>query len=240
MLRYFINFLYPPRCAGGGARMPLESSRKVCPDCIAGIDGLHEPLCAVCGVPLAEADRNWCTACVKSPPHFGIARAVSRYRPGRDEDSQTVPSIIRRHKYGRDQSLAPALAEWVGAHLPLGEIAYDVVIPVPLHRARLRWRGFNQAALLGTTVARMLNCPIDVAALIRTSATTPQTWRDHDQRRRNVRRAFAVARPDRVVNRRVLVVDDVMTTAATADECARTLLAAGARRVDIFTLVRAV
>jgi ComF family protein len=243
MLQYVVNFFYPPRCAACARRMPLDSMRRVCLECIGHIERLSEPLCIVCGIPLDMADRDerdWCDECAKSPPHFGTARAVARYRPGGDEESQTVPSIIRRHKYGLDQSLTHALAECLGDPLPLAGNDYDVVIPVPLHRERLRWRGFNQAALLGVAVARKFDRPLDVSTLVRIRATPPQTLQGHIERRHNLRQAFAVKRPRRVANRRVLLVDDVMTTGATADECARTLLAVGARRVDVLTLARAV
>jgi ComF family protein len=139
-----------------------------------------------------------------------------------------------------DQSLALALAECLGDKLPIADEDYDIVIPVPLHRGRLRWRGFNQAALLASAVARRLERPLDVTTLVRMRATPPQTSAGHRERQLNVRRAFAVKRPARVANPRVLLIDDVMTTGATVDECARTLLAAGARRVDVLTLARVV
>jgi len=112
------------------------------------------------------------------------------------------------------------------------------VIAVPLHWRRLWWRGFNQAALLAAEIAGRLELALDTSALVRVRWTAPQTARDHDERRRNVRRAFAVRHAPRVAGRRILLVDDVMTTGATADECARTLIGAGARRVDVFTLAR--
>jgi len=146
--------------------------------------------------------------------------------------------MIIRHKYGLDQSMGRALAECLGERLPVEDEHYDLVVPVPLHPKRLRWRGFNQAALLAAEVARRLDCKLDTISLVRVVATPPQTALDLETRRRNVRRAFAVRRPDRIVNQRVLLVDDVMTTGATANECARTLRAAGARSVDVFTLAR--
>jgi len=146
--------------------------------------------------------------------------------------------MIRRHKYGLDQSMGRALAECLGERLPLAGGQYDLVVPVPLHPKRLRWRGFNQAALLAAEVARRLECELDATSLVRVVATPPQTANDLETRRRNVRHAFAVRRAARVANRRVLLVDDVMTTGATANECARTLRAAGARSVDVFTLAR--
>jgi ComF family protein len=123
--------------------------------------------------------------------------------------------------------------------LPLDGGDYDLIMPVPLHPSRLRWRGFNQAALLGNAVARRLGRPLDAGSLVRVRETDPQTGKNMRERRQNIRDAFAIRRPARIANRRVLLVDDVMTTGATVDECARTLLAAGARRVDVLTLARA-
>ena len=209
---------------------------------------MPEPLCEVCGIPLAvihpdahDAEAiEWGTNCRTAPPDFTRARAVVRYRhDAGDDEREVVPSIIRRHKYGLDQSLAYALAECLGDQLPL-DAEYDVVIPVPLHRGRLRWRGFNQAAMLAVAVAGRLGRPLDLSTLTRVRPTPPQTMQNRAERSKNLRRAFAVRRPARVANRRILLIDDVMTTGATADECARTLIAAGARRVDVLTLARAV
>ena len=146
--------------------------------------------------------------------------------------------MIRRLKYGLDQSLAPALDECIGDTLTFEPGMHDLVVCVPLHRSRLRWRGYNQAALLGAAVARRLGCAFDSTVLARVRSTPPQTALNHRLRARNVRRAFALAEPRRIANRRVLLVDDVMTTGATADECAGVLLDAGAATVDVFTLAR--
>jgi ComF family protein len=241
MLHYLINFIYPLRCAACDARMDLGATARICADCIALIERIPEPICQVCGVPLESSNGiDRCRACADSPPHFGRARALARYRPGVGESGQVVPSMIQRHKYGRDQSLSHALAQCIGDNFPLNGDDYERVIPVPLHRRRLRWRGFNQAALLGKAVARRIKCPLDVVTLARIRDTPPQTSQDSMQRRHNVHGAFVVTRPHRIANRSLLLVDDVITTGATLDECARTLRAAGARRVDVFTLARAV
>jgi ComF family protein len=249
MLHYLINFFYPPRCAACDIRLGSGARRRLCAECHSRIDRMPEAVCAVCGIPLAaihadaqDADAGeWCTSCRAAPPHFTRARAVVRYRHDAGNDERdVVPLIIRRHKYGLDQSLAYALAECLGDRLPLGDADYDLVIPVPLHSGRLRWRGFNQAAMLAAAVAGRLDRPLDVSALARVRPTPPQTMQNRVERSKNLRRAFAVKRPARVASRRILLIDDVMTTGATADECARTLIAAGARRVDVLTLARAV
>ena len=239
MLHYLLNFLYPPRCAVCDTGLPIDATRRVCAPCISAIEPLLPPLCRLCGTPLGAATtvEDRCGHCQATPPAFDSARAITRYRADKDGASP-VATLLRRHKYGLDQSLGRALAEFLDAAPALDPESYDVVIPVPLHRSRLRWRGFNQAALLGEALARRLNCPLDVASLARLRSTPAQTTRDRAQRARNVRRAFGVSRPARVAGRRVLLVDDVMTTGATADECARVLRAAGARRIDVLTLAR--
>lgn len=238
MLHYLLNFLYPPRCAVCGVGLPIDTTRRVCAPCLGAVEPLPAPLCILCGAPLAaDGDDQPCRHCRAAPPAFDSARAITRYRSGA-ESASTVAALLRRHKYGLDQSLGRALAEYLDAAPPLHAGGYDLVIPVPLHRARLRWRGFNQAALLAAALARRLDCALDVATLARIRGGAPQTARDHSQRARNVRNAFAVLRPSRVAGRRVLLVDDVMTTGATADECARVLRAAGARRIDVLTLAR--
>jgi ComF family protein len=179
-----------------------------------------------------------CGGCLDHPPNFASARAVARYRPSAESDRRSLPSMIRRHKYGLDQSLQKALAEFLGTELPFSSSDCDLIVPVPLHRRRLWWRGFNQAAFLAIAISDRLEKPFDLRSLIRTRATTPQTSQDHDDRRRNVRRAFSVRRPARIKGLRVLLVDDVMTTGATVDECARVLMRAGAARVDVLTLAR--
>jgi len=238
MLHYLLNFLYPPRCAVCDAGLPIYTTRRVCAPCLGAVEPPRPPLCLICGAPLhAEVEDERCDHCRAAPPAFDSARAITRYRSGA-EGASTVGALLRRHKYGLDQSLGRALAEYLDAAPAIDLEAYDVVIPVPLHRSRLRWRGFNQAALLGAALARRLNCSLDVATLERVRSTAPQTARDRAQRTRNVRDAFAVRRPARVTGQRVLLVDDVMTTGATADECARVLRAAGARRIDVLTLAR--
>ena len=240
-LRHVANFLYPPKCAVCGDRFGLAAARRVCERCLSRVEKIAHPICLICGAPMESSmrgDDDRCASCGDHRPHFARARAVARYRPSAESDRRSLPSLVRRHKYGLDQSLHNALAEFLGDELPYSADDFDVVMPVPLHPRRLWWRGFNQAALLAMTIARRLDQPTDLKSLVRTKMTTPQTSQDHDSRHRNVRRAFAVAHPARIKGRRVLLIDDVMTTGATVDECARVLMAAGAARVDVLTLAR--
>ncbi|MGO9607469.1 MAG: double zinc ribbon domain-containing protein [Candidatus Binataceae bacterium] len=235
-----LNFLYPPQCAACGASLGLNANKRVCASCLARVEPLPAPLCIVCGGPIESAagGEERCARCISMPPRFRRARSIARYRASAEDDPASLPALLRRHKYGLDQAVGRALAEYLGTTLPISRGDLDLVIPVPLHRRRLWWRGFNQAALLAAEVARRLELPLDTACLVRTRATNPQTYRHHDERLRNVRRAFAAPYPSRVAGKCVLLVDDVMTTGATAEECTRTLLDAGARAVDVFTLAR--
>jgi ComF family protein len=236
-----LNFLYPPRCAACGTARAIDAANRVCPSCLMRMERLPTPLCAVCGGPLDSptARDERCSRCLAAAPAFARARAVARYLPAAEGRPGTLASVIRRHKYAFDQSLGRALAEYLGDGLPLAADDYDVVVPVPLHRRRLLERGFNQAALLAAEVARRLDRPLDLRTLRRIRRTAAQTARDMEERRRNVRGAFAVRDGRPLRGLRVLLVDDVMTTGATVDECARTLLRAGAQSVDVFTLARA-
>ena len=179
MLHYLLNFLYPPRCAACDVGMPIDATRRVCPSCLAAMEPPRPPLCLVCGAPLHIGDEDErCDHCRDTPPAFDSARAITRYRSGADgsgvDGSSAVASLLRRHKYGLDQSLGRALAEYLDAAPLLETDAHDVVNPVPLNSPHLRWRGFNQAALLGAALARWLNCPLDVATLARVRSTASQ------------------------------------------------------------------
>ena len=105
MLHYLLNFLYPPRCAVCDAALPIETRRRVCARCLGAVEPLRPPLCLLCGAPLQSAEQDdRCAHCRDAPPAFDSARAVTRYRSGA-EGSNTVGALLRRHKYGLDQSL---------------------------------------------------------------------------------------------------------------------------------------
>ncbi|MDX2171374.1 MAG: ComF family protein [Deltaproteobacteria bacterium] len=146
--------------------------------------------------------------------------------------------VLQRLKYGRDISYAGILGRYFCAHLPV-PVDHDVIVPVPLHRRRLRWRGFNQSALLARSLAAHTQRAVELRALMRVRATPPQVGLGERDRRRNVARAFAVREPEHLRGRSVLLVDDVMTTGATVNECARVLRRAGATRVEVVVLARA-
>jgi ComF family protein len=115
-----------------------------------------------------------------------------------------------------------------------------MIVPVPLHLDRLRWRGFNQSLILSQAIGRRQNLQVDPFVLDRLRPTVPQTHLNERERRANVQGAFVVVAPERVQSKRVLLVDDVYTSGATVEECARILLGNGAEVVDVFTLAHAI
>ena len=237
-----INFVYPPRCVACGEPLAIHSAGSVCARCLGRAEPLAVPACSICAAALsphaAQRPQARCHRCEQEPASFRRVVAITSYRSAAEDERESLPALIRRHKYGFDQTLARALAEFLPATLPLECDDYDMVVPVPLHWRRLWRRGFNQSALLAAEVAKRLGLTLELAGLRRIRHTKAQTARDQAERERNVRRAFAVRYPRRFQNRRILLVDDVVTTGATADECARTLLEAGARYIDVFALAR--
>jgi len=199
----------------------------------------QSPLCTVCGVPFrtrGDAD-HLCGGCLTHPPRFTQARACAVYDAA-ESVADPLKAVLQRYKYNRDVSLAGPLAALLATRAPLALDTYDVLMPVPLHVDRLRWRGFNQAQLLAQGLVERL--PVDAFALQRVRPTRPQVQLNETERRRNVAGAFHVAHPEHVRGRRILLVDDVYTTGATVDECSRVLRRAGARGIDVLVLARAV
>lgn len=238
-----LDAVLPPLCLG--CRTPVAGTQGLCPSCWGRITWLGPPLCACCGTPFpfdpdpagdpGEAETLLCGACLRDPPPFAHARAAFVY----DEASR---GLILGFKHADRTQAAPAFGAWLarsGAAL-LAEA--DLVAPVPLHWTRLLRRRFNQSALLAQQAASATARAYVPDLLVRERRTRSQGGLDRDQRRRNVRRAFAV-RPcyqERIAGARVVIVDDVYTTGATLAECAKVLLRAGAGAVDVLTLARVV
>jgi ComF family protein len=232
LVRAALDFLYPPRALDGSAAqgalgLPAEVWAK-----IAFLDG---PVCDGCGVPfeydMGEGVR--CAACMARPRAFDRARAACLY----DETSREP---ILKLKHGDRLDLAPMLARWISrAAWPLVEDA-DVVAPIPMHPFRLLRRKFNQAAEIARPLARLTGLTYVPDALVRVRATPSQAGTSGGARRRNMAAAFAVpsGRAHQVAGKRVLLIDDVLTTGATAEACARALKAAGAARVNVAVAAR--
>lgn len=229
-----LDIILPPICHICHSFIPKADVLHICPTCRELLPLVSSPLCSICGIPFnGTGDDHRCGACLTHPPHFDTARATFLYEgPIRD--------LIHSFKYNQRTHLRYPLAllslegviEVIADHKP------QLIIPVPLHRSRLRHRGFNQAALLGRVLSRQLILPMVPDALIRNRATEPQITLAASERRVNVNGAFSVARPDDVVGKRILLLDDVMTTGSTMNECSKELKKAGADMVIAVTVAR--
>ncbi len=234
----FLNLLYPATCCGCAAAAPHPS---FCARCRAAIRTPQAPLCVVCGIPFSTASGgdHRCGHCLRHRFGFRRARACALYSAA-DTGQHPLKTVLQRYKYNREVGLARPLAQLLFERCPVSLGAYEVIMPVPLHVARLRWRGFNQAHLLLKPLARQAGVPIDAFSLERVRPTRPQVELTETERRRNVAHAFRVTRPECVRGQRILLVDDVYTTGATVDECSHALRRAGAASVDVLVLARAV
>lgn len=215
--------LLPASCLLCGADSGKE---LICSACRTDLPPLPQQHCPLCADQTTHGER--CGACLKDPPHFDLTVAAFRY-------DFPVDRIIHALKYGHQLAIAGWCAEQLIA--PLTDHSFDRLVPLPLHPERLRERGFNQSAEIARTLGAQLGIPVDIGALLRTRATPPQADLPHKERRRNVRGAFE-CRND-LSGQRLLLLDDVMTTAATANECARTMKLHGATEVTVAVVARA-
>ncbi len=227
----------PVSCPGCGGRLRGLDSEKLCPTCTGSIQRSQEPWCLTCALPMRHGSLSTgptrCDSC-RGGRSFDQARAFGLFEG-------QLRELVTRLKYSGDRRLGYPLGHLLhdAAHEHFTLQDYEAVVPVPLHRDRLAERGFNQAYLLAKPLAAAARIPI-VHALDRIVGRTAQVGLQGDARRANVRDVFAAhpRRKTQIARRNVLLVDDVITTAATVDECARVLLAAGTKRVDVAAVAR--
>lgn len=232
--RRVLDAVIPPRCIKCGD--VVADTGALCAGCFEQITFITEPFCQSCGIPFSDSyaaheDGLICGACTAHAPAFDRARAVLVY----DDNSR---SLVTSLKYADRTDLAPALARWMArAGTSLIDDA-DIILPVPLHRWRLLMRKYNQSSYLARSISRLTGLPVEYGLLRRVKATQSQGRLSAAARRRNVAAAFSVSRPDQVVGKRVIIVDDVLTTGATLNACAATLRKAGAQAVDALVVGR--
>jgi ComF family protein len=238
-MRALLDFILPPRCRLCAASTTGESTPWVCQQCWLAIDYVVPPLCVQCGQPFAAppegiaSPTHRCGACITELPPYAQARAVGLYQgPLRD--------IIHAMKYQGVYGLVRPLAELLQAQFAWhwGSAAPEALVPIPLHRSKLRQREFDQALVLAAYVSAYTGVPLWADVLVRHRATVSQVGLTAVQRRHNVRGAFHLRTPHTCAGKAVLLIDDVYTTGATVRECARLLQQAGARWVGVYTLAR--
>ena len=234
-LRPVIDFALPPRCPGCGTI--TAEPHRFCLDCWSKLVFLGEPCCAICALPFdyAAAGDPVCAGCLAKRPSFERMRAAVAY-------GDIPRKVALKLKYGGRPGVAETMARFVARHL-LADVARDAwLAPVPLHRWRIWKRGYNQAALIASALARRAGLEARLDLIERTRATPPLKAMNPKERRDALRGAFKVAARHRpaLKDRTVILVDDVFTSGATANACAAALKRGGAARVEVLCWARVV
>ena len=231
-----LDLIFPASCSY--CRSPVRDSGipRFCSDCWSEFSPVQGPVCPSCGRPfgspesLTDSPEHECLSCRKEPPHFDQALAAGLFEG-------PLREAIHVYKYRPLRSLGSPLSHWMAGQVRM-TVPLDVVMPVPLHTKRLRHRGFNQALLLAHGVSERFAMPLNYDNLVRTRYTRPQVELSGRERAENVRGAFNLIRPQDVIDKKILLIDDVYTTGATMNECAKVLKDAGAGSVTVLTLAR--
>jgi len=226
-LKLLLRFIIPPLCIA--CEQEIDDG-LLCGDCYDIIRIVSPPLCQACGRPISDGEV--CRACAKARPDFDRLRAWAVFAP-------PVDKVIHAFKYGNKQSLAQLLGRSMGRVLQGDTIlaTAECVVPVPLYKGRQRDRGYNQALLLCRVLSQETAKPV-LDCLVRTRNTPTQTKLTDADRRDNVAGAFRLGNDVNVTDKSLLLIDDVMTTGATLNECATVLRQAGAR--SVYALVSAI
>jgi ComF family protein len=218
----WLDWLFPPRCAGCRRR-----GHWLCEPCRSRLEPVPPPHCPRCGNSVLRA--GLCRSCQQSPPAFDRVWALYQHEGA-------IRVAVHRFKYKGERGFAAPLGALLAAGLPATGFAADLVVPVPLHPSRERQRGYNQSAELARVVAVAIDRPL-TTDLRRHRPTPPQVGRGLDERRRNVAGAFSWHGSE-LSSQRVLLIDDVCTTGATLDACARALRAHAPAAIVALTLTR--
>lgn len=231
------DLIFPPRCITCDLLLEQHGPLPLCLSCLDKIRYIRSPLCPRCGLPFPAADGedHLCGDCITTEKPYAVARAVGEYE-------ETLLTAIHRFKY-RGRTGIGGILGGIMADFAAGiwdTKVFERIVPVPLHRKRLRQRGFNQAVILARVLSKRFDVPLDLKSLRREIFTPPQVGLGREERAANVRGAFSAAHPERIAGRRILLVDDVYTTGSTLAECSRVLIRANAESVAVLTLARAV
>lgn len=235
ILRDILDFLLPPRCISCGKI--LQDENGLCPACFNQVTFVSEPYCQRCGLPFTDAaavnKKMLCPACLKDKrPLFRYERSAIKYD---DESKKTILAF----KFMDKTEYAGVFAKWlkIAGH-DIFAAGADVLIPVPLHYLRMVKRRYNQSALLAAELSKVTGLQTDFVSLVKFKSTKPQVSFSGAARVKNIKGVFRVKYPEKIAGRRVVLIDDVMTTGSTLRECAKVLKAAGAASVDALTIAR--
>lgn len=227
------ELLFPSHCLACKRQLPCRELPLFCCDCLARIKFVNPPVCTCCGTPFPGGRNHYCGHCLTRPYGFQSARSAVLY-------DEPVAPLISNLKFRGDLSCLSTLTTIAKNSPGFRELSVpDIIIPIPLHIKRLRKRGFNQALIIAESLFPDNRSKIQPELLIRNRATPPQTGLSGSRRRKNLKNAFSAKRPQIVSGKKILLIDDVLTTGSTVDECSRILSRSGAGIIEVFTLARA-
>jgi len=229
------DIIFPPGCILCGTFMDEHPYFSFCPYCFSQIQFIQSPQCTCCGLSFLDRDGedHLCGECITSEQFFSVARSLGKY-------DGTLLEAIRLFKYRGKVTVGKALGRLMADHEYRGFTIrdYSLIIPVPLHKNRLKERGFNQSLILARELSRYCSIPLDFSLLKRTIHRKPQTMLRRKERLANVKGTFEVKNAEKIKGEKILLVDDVYTTGSTVKECSRMLLRYEAAEVAVLTLAR--
>ncbi len=235
ILKNISDIIFPPQCINCATILQSSKEKVFCPTCREQIKYLTQSLCPVCGMAFlnSPAESHLCGNCLENRPFFSCARAVASYET-------IILDAIHKFKYGHDLSIGSALASFLtDFSFPDFKFqTFHLLIPVPMHIKKLRERGFNQSLILANTLGKKQQINVNFSLLKRRKSTLTQTGLNKKEREQNIKGAFEVSDNKNIAGKNIILIDDVYTTGATLNECAKTLMKAGAKKVAALTLAR--
>ncbi len=242
IFQHLIDLIYPPRCHICGEFLNEKcflyerDGLEICDRCFQKLPLIRSPKCPVCSLPLPAVNLtdHLCYRCLIKPPHFEKIFSPFMFKNG-------LRDAIHNMKYNGRRQIADTMGRLLSMYVEpiVRGLRYPLIIPVPLHKKRLRERGYNQSVIIAGHISRHFEIALDFDTLIRGINNGPQAELPMKERIKNVKNAFSVNGNRNIKGKEILMVDDVATTGSTLNECARVLLKAGAKRVLCVVVARA-
>ncbi len=237
-----LNFILPRNCINCKSIIGKDySGLNLCSNCYSKIKKIAPPYCNICGTPfhLKTEYHRICSDCQKNKPKYYSLYAALEY------NNEITMTLIHAFKYGKKYFLAQDLAFFM---LEAARINYpglnlkeiDFILPVPLHTRKKRERGFNQSELLAEYISEYTNIPYKTDILFRKKDTISQSNLDKNIRKKNIKNAFALNKPQLIKNKKILLIDDVSTTGATVNECSKILLKEGSEKIQVLVFAKTI
>ncbi|GMQ58060.1 ComF family protein [Vallitalea sediminicola] len=226
-----LSIIYPKRCPICMDIIPINGEERICDSCVEELPYIIEPRCRKCSKPLNNEVTEYCFDCTKNEHDYTRGWAVWLYEG-------ELKKALRRYKYDNNENYGRIFSKEVVTlyKREILEAQIDLIIPVPLHKKKLRKRGYNQAGIIATNIGKYLDISCNTNCVIRTINTKPQKNLSDKERVNNMKKAFKVIKSDEIVGKTILICDDIYTTGNTINSLAKELLISGANEVIFITL----